>query len=405
VNRVVFVESNTTGTGMLALRRARELGLQPCFVTRSPGRYPRLDAEVQVCDTNDVDRLPGAIRARWPEGIVGVTTTSEFYLPAVARVAAEMGLPGNREPAMWTCRNKAAVRDALSRNGIGQPRYAVVRTPGQVDRALDAVGLPCVVKPLDGSGSQNVGLCSGTADVDRLVRRILATRTNVRGQPSPHAALIEEFVPGPEYSVETVSHDGTVTCIGITAKTLGPPPDFVELRHLYPAPIPSTVDDELRATVERTLKTLGVTHGPAHTEVRWTPAGPVVIEVNARLAGGMIPELVRLVDGVDLLVAQLNGAVGRPVRLPTRHRGVAGIRFLTAGRAGILRAVHGVDRAAAVPRVRQVQVTAAPGDRVAPARDAYGRLGFVIAEAATAADVEQALDRAVADIAWEVDPE
>ncbi|MCZ7476247.1 MULTISPECIES: ATP-grasp domain-containing protein [unclassified Micromonospora] len=408
MRRVIFIESNTTGSGMVALRRANELGWLPCFVTRSPGRYPQL-AEIPhdllICDTNTPSQLAAAIAGRWPDRIAGVTTTSEFYLPAVARVAAELGLPGNPWEVMVTCRDKAAVRRVLDHHGVGQPAYVVVGSAAEAGRAVARLGLPCVVKPVDGSGSQGVLLCHDTGEVRHQVSDILANKTNVRGQPAPRSVLLEQYVTGPEFSVETFSDAGTVTCVGITAKTVGSPPSFVEARHIYPAPLPAGVADELAATAERALKALGFAQGPAHTEVRWTASGPAIIEVNARLAGGMLPELVRLATGVDLLTQQLHVATGRPVELTARHRSVAGIHFITAPERGVLLSIDGLDRARSVRGVQQVHLTVEAGQAVAPPRDAYGRVGFVIAKGRSAATVERILDRAVAEIAWEVAPE
>ena len=87
------------------------------------------------------------------------------------------------------------------------------------------------------------------------------------------------------------------------------------------------------------LAATGMRLGPTHTEVKVTDAGPSIVEINARAAGGMIPELVRLATGVDLLEQQLRAAAGLPLDLvPTRER-VAGIRFLLAPADGRLAAV------------------------------------------------------------------
>ncbi|MGH3860843.1 hypothetical protein [Actinokineospora sp.] len=115
-------------------------------------------------------------------------------------------------------------------------------------------------------------------------------------------------------------------------------------------------------------------------------------------AGGMIPELFRLAAAADLLAAQLDLAAGVPHQPRCVPAGYAGIRFLTAPHMGVLASIDGTDEARTIAEVTQVTVTAHPGDRVAPAIDAYGRLGYVIAHGVTRADVMAALSKAHAAI-------
>jgi biotin carboxylase len=125
-----------------------------------------------------------------------------------------------------------------------------------------------------------------------------------------------------------------------------------------------------------------------------TQDGPAVIEINPRLAGGMIPEIVRQATGVDLVRQQVRSAAGMPVELTPSSVVHAGIRFLLAPKAGVLRDVVGVSDALAIDGVERVSVTANSGQRVRPARNAHDRLGYVIACRPSAEEVRSVLDRA-----------
>ncbi|GAB3460714.1 pyridoxal-phosphate dependent enzyme [Actinophytocola sediminis] len=399
---LLFVESNTTGSGMLALRAAARMGLRAVLAVREPGRYPSAadtGCELLVCETNSLPALRAAVQRRFRrEELAGVTTTSDFYVPMVAELTAWLGLPGNTVDATSTCRNKALLRARLARAGVPQPRYAVVTEPGQVAAAVAHVGLPCVVKPADESGSTDVLRCETLARARAHAEDILDVLVNARGLPTARTVLVEELVEGPEYSVEMFGAD----CVGITAKQVAGAPRFVETRHVFPATLPAEVAGTIVAVVRSALAATGMVRGPTHTELRLTASGPRVIELNPRLAGGMIPELIRLATGVDLLDQQLRAAVDqRPELTATRHRH-AGIQFLTAPDTGTLRTVAGVERALEVPGVRQVLVTAEPGRQVGPPLDAYDRLGHVIACHDRAAEVEPILDRALAELSVEV---
>lgn len=380
---LVFVESNTTGTGMLALTTAQDLNLRPVLLTLTPSRYHGLaetGCEVLECDTSSVVALQAAIQARFRrQDLVGIMTTSEFYLPVVAELAGWLGLPGNTTEAVSVCRNKAAVRQTLAEAGLPQPRFAAVTDVADAAAAVTRVGFPCVVKPVDDSGSNDVLKCADLPTAVAQVARVVGTRTNVRQLPTAGTALVEEYLAGPEISVETFGWQGRTHLIGITEKCLAGEPYFVEYRHIFPADLPPQVETSVYDTVERALAEVGLRLGAAHTEIRLTAGGPTLVEINARLAGGMIPELIRVATGVRMLDQQLRVFAGMRPELAGRTRRCAGIQFLLADRPGVLVDVHGAELAAAVPGVERVAVTARLGAEVRPARNAYDRLGYVLA--------------------------
>jgi S-sulfo-L-cysteine synthase (3-phospho-L-serine-dependent) len=124
----------------------------------------------------------------------------------------------------------------------------------------------------------------------------------------------------------------------------------------------------------------------------------MIIEINPRLAGGMIPELIRLARGTNLLEQQLRAAVGLRVDLDATKKLNSGICFLTAPHAGMLISIeHGIDLAA-VENIDTVKVTGRPGDAVRPPRDAYDRLGYVIAVSGDSRAVKSALSEAMAKV-------
>ncbi|MFI0263125.1 pyridoxal-phosphate dependent enzyme [Streptomyces sp. NPDC017056] len=396
---LLFVEANTSGTGVLALDLARRLDLVPVLLTNAPERYagaPETGCEIVVCDTSTEKVLREVISGRFPRNrIAGITTTSDFYVPVVSRLAEWLGLPGNPPQATEAARNKATARELLAAAGVGQPRFAVVRSTAQAAEAIDRVGLPCVVKPADDSGSNDVLLCRSRTEVLAHVERVLSVETNVRGLPTARTALLEEYVEAPEFSVEMFTDNGVPVCMGITAKTVSPGPHFVEQQHIFPAPLAEEDATALRETAAAALTALGIKTGPTHTEIRLSERGPLIVEVNPRLAGGMIPELIRLATGVELLEQQLRAACGLAPELAAAREATAGIRFLAADRDGVLASIDGADEARLVPGIERVQLTAAAGRTVRAPQNAYDRLGYVIAEGDMAHSVVKSLHEAV----------
>jgi S-sulfo-L-cysteine synthase (3-phospho-L-serine-dependent) len=386
----LFVESNTTGTGRLAVERVIARGHRLVFLTGNPSRYPFLIApppsvDVVRLDTNDPDALTfWASGLRAGHGIEAVLTFSTFYVDAAARLAAMLRCRGLNADAARRCHDKYAARVALREAGLRTPAFWLVDSESSARACASAARYPCVVKPRSASGSRGVRLVDGPDDLLRHYRAIAEVRVNEREQVQPGDALVEDMLDGPELSVETITFArGDTRIVGITAKHLSAPPLFVEMGHDFPADLPGATRCAIEQTTIDALAAVDYDFGPAHTELRLTAAGPVIVEINPRLAGGMIPEVIREATGIDLIEAVLDASADRPVLLDARRSGVGAIRFVTAPRPGRLCSTStladSIDRARATPLVRQVAIERAAGAVVRPAECATDRIGYVIA--------------------------
>jgi biotin carboxylase len=377
VTVLALVESNTTGSGREFCAAARARGLRPVLLTRDPDRYPYVaedGVDTLDVDTSDDDAVLIACRGIGA-GLVGVISSSEYFLVAAATAAAKLGLGGADPAALLRCRHKDRQRHALAAAGLPVPAF---RTATEIDAAVAAAGdlsYPVVVKPTTGSGSVGVRLCRTAAEVAAHADGLLCRTANERGIAGPRLVLVEEYVTGPEFSVETLG----ATPVAVVGKRIGPEPYFVETGHDVPAPVERRRSGELATVAMRAVAALGVGWGAAHTELRWTARGPVLVEVNPRLAGGMIPALVRLATGVDLVDAVVARAAGHATTPVPGTLGAASIRFVRAGRSGTVTAIDGTDDAHAMPGVACAVVTVRPADTVTLSQSFTDRIGYAIA--------------------------
>jgi biotin carboxylase len=411
MNHFVFVESNTTGTGAIIAERLLSRGDRVTFLTATPSKYPFLLSRhpgllVVEIDTNSFAAVMEAIeqiRAQCP--VNAVATSSEFYVPLVAQLASVMGLPGLNPAAAQTCRHKPSTRRKLRAAGLLTPEFYVVNSEEEASELAARIEYPCVVKPPADSSSHGVRLVANADEFMEHYRTIHGWKENVRGQRLDGSVLVESLIDGPEYSVETVTLPGGETrVIGVTDKHLSREPYFVEMGHDFPSRAPEPVQRGLIKTVLEALAAVNFDFGPAHTEIRWTERGAVVVEINPRLAGGMIPELIGYAKGLDMLQIWMDLLLGRAVDLTPAARDNASIRFLTAGSCGQLQGVDGIEQATVIPSVRQISVTAKPGKKVNPAEDAYDRLGFVIGAGSDPEVVSRHLVEALETIHIQVEP-
>jgi biotin carboxylase len=387
----VLVESNTTGTGRDFAAAAAAQGMRPVLLARDPRRYPyvaELALPARVVDTADPAAVVAACHALGAPGLAGITSSSEYFVQTAARVATVLGLPAQDERAIGNCRDKATQRRLLRAARVTVPDFVACATAAEVERAAAELGGPVVVKPVYGSGSEGVRRCVNPGAARWWATRLLAVG---RGR-----LLVEAEVPGPEFSVEII--DGEP--VGVTRKHVGRPPYFVETGHDHPAELPPAAAAALTSVAMHAVRAIGHTAGPAHVELRAVPGGePAIIEINPRLAGGLIPRLVHLATGRNLVAEVVAAAAGRPAARSLHTAGrFASIRFLLPSRAGMVAEVTGLAAARGVPGVVDAACVLAPGADIRFQNSFKDRVGHVIGTGATAAEAITATERAIAEI-------
>jgi S-sulfo-L-cysteine synthase (3-phospho-L-serine-dependent) len=375
---VVFLESNTTGTGRLFVRAARDAGYQAIMLARRPILYPFVAQDavrVIELDTQSEREINSACRELGRDSkLSGITSTSDHYLVPAAQAAKDFDLPGPSVEAVACCRSKGRQYRTLFEAGVPVPLTRKADSVPDAVTAAEAISMPVVIKPEHGTGSVGVRLCHSLAELRAQASFLLSQHANERGHPQEPAVIIQEFIDGPEFSVEAIG----ANVIGITRKHLGPHPHFVEVGHDYPAVLSDEATAVMVNVTKLSLEALNLHWGAAHVELRYSPDGPKIIEVNPRLAGGFIPELIRLASGIDMIRELLCCVTGRkPLIQPTCARFCA-IRFVVADRCGLLDEVSGIEEAKQSPTVVDAQIYRPLGSQICLKGDFRDRIGHVI---------------------------
>jgi biotin carboxylase len=401
--QVVFIESNTSGTGRIFALTARQCGYKPVVVAESPGRYGFLEqdaVEAVRCETSSYPQLVDAVDGLAREArVAGIFSSSEYFIHAAARLAREYGLPGPDADALQQCRNKWQQRTLLKNAGFLAPKFRPAHSLEEARAALDEIPPPVVLKPLFGSGSFGVRLCRTREEALEHARFLLQRTKNERGIPVPSEFLVEEYLTGPEFSVEAFNGKA----VGTTRKHVSGEPFFVEMGHDFPAVLTPETRTHIVETTEAALRAMRLHWGPVHVELRVTGRGAAIIEINPRLAGGFIPELVRLAYGADLVRATLMLTAGQEPELRLERRRHASIRFVTPPADGCIRRIVGLDEARHTPGVTQAEMYASEGDRVAVQHDFRDRIGHVIACGDDAAATMEAAEAVLKKIRVQVE--
>ncbi len=323
-------------------------------------------------DEQGIDRLA---RARAVDGIV--SPGADWPVGIAARIAERMGLPHPLDAATaLIATSKLRQRERFAEHGV--------RHPAGLDNAT-ALGRPCVVKAVDRQGQRGLSLVRAPAQFGPALER---ARAESRGG----GVLIEELIEGPEVTVNAISVDGRFVPLLVTDRLTAEPPAFgVALAHVWPSlAATEAVVEAAKAAVEA----IGVRNGPSYTQLRLGSAGPVVIEVAARLGGGHDAELVHAVRGVDLAALAIRFALGEPVEVPEPvddPSAAAGCVVFCVPPQGVLEGVEGEGEATAVEGVVWTRVYRRPGHVFGLLLRGADRAGAVLA---VGPDRGEALDRA-----------
>lgn len=302
------------------IQRAKEFGVETYVVDMSAGAPGLKYADhYEVIDTNDKEHVLEYARKC---NIDGLLTTSDYPVNVVAFVSNELNLAGKLSPEVAAlCTNKFKEREFLHSHGFKCPKYRLVST---LKEAKQTDYFPCMVKPVDSSASRGV---MKVHNMEELVREFPISLDYSRSGK----VIIEEFIGGKEFSVETLTQNNKTEVIQITEKLcIGEEKGyFVEDTHIEPARIPESTANDIRKTVTEILTAMGFNNCPSHTELKVADDGIYIIEIACRLGGDYITsDLVPLSTGVSMLDNLIRLSLGEPIDTTRTKNDYSMVQFL-----------------------------------------------------------------------------
>jgi biotin carboxylase len=390
---LIFVESVASGHGPLSIPIAQDCGFSVAFFAENPDFYqtwgvkePLSKVErIVVTDTSDVEAmLPHVDKER----TAGIVALDDFHLIPASELAARFGLPHPNIIGLQRARFKDMTRERLREFGERRPRFVVFTDSNELHDS--PVGYPCVIKPTDGTGSVGVQICWNQAELKEALPLLRERWKTVRGYSLSARWLLEEYVEGPEYSAELMWNNGSWHLLGITRKILSDLPYAVEVGHVFPATLPNELYTLVQERAIAWLEAIELDFGAAHIEFRICDGEPILMEINPRLGGDMLPELIRLACNFNELEHLFQLHTGSPVTadLSTiQVKQAVAIRFLISNRPGIVQEIHGREKVMQLPYVTRCFLRGTP-IKLTGTESSYDRLGYVIATGSTSVEAE-----------------
>lgn len=376
-----------------AIQKAKEMGLEVVAVDMNKNAVGFQYADICLpISTIDIPAVVAAAKEYQVNGVM--TLASDMPMRTVAAVAKECGLVGIDADTALRATNKAVMREALKEHGVPIPEFYRVTSKKQYDTVTESFitrSLKFIVKPADNSGSRGVYL------VDKLEDKAAIGEAYHHSKEFSRSGdiVVEEYMEGPEVSVETISTDGECHVIQITDKLTTGAPFFVEMGHSQPTQLPTEVAENIKRVAKMAVKAIGIKNGPSHTEIKATPTGAKIVELGARLGGDCITtHLVPLSTGVDMVKCCIQIALGEECDWQAKWDKGSAIRYLSNA-TGIITSIIGLKEAKEMPGVVQISIVHGVGEKLSQITDSASRMGFVIAQNADSKravyDCEQAL--------------
>lgn len=359
-----------------AIEKAIELGLDTIVVDMNPNAIGFNVEGVQKEVISTID-IPGILEAAKRHQIDGIMTlATDMPMRAVAAVATEMQLIGISADTALKATNKAEMRKALQAACVPIPKFFKVTDKNEYLDAVKQFKVPFVVKPTDSSGSR------GVFEVIDITDQKLINEAYEYCHPYSRSGdiVVEEYMSGPEVSVETLSMDGTCHVIQITDKLTTGAPHYVEMGHSQPTKLGEEIAEKIAKVAKAANKAIGIMNGPSHTEIIVTSEGPKIVELGARLGGDNInTHLVPLSTGVNIVECCIKIALGeKPDIEPKWNKGSA-IRYFKQ-HAGVIKSIDGIEEAENLNGVRQISIIHGVEETITDVIDSGSRMGFVIAQ-------------------------
>ncbi|HEX7865378.1 MAG TPA: ATP-grasp domain-containing protein [Variovorax sp.] len=334
MKRLIVIGARKTGTSLALVRAALDRQLQVTVISGPndllQGVFP---AEVEIVNLQtEVDAVVAWLRSRYPDPDrqLRVTTANDVYARLAAQVAGQLGLPGPDAAAVARSVSKANQKALLAGSGLPTAKFvdgALSDLPALWDR-LGALRFPVVVKPAEGSASHGVKRCADAGEARQHAEALANELRANRRTGLTDSVIVEEFLEGDEYCVEYF--DGRY--VGAMRKLKRRGEGFLERGYTSELDLDDTALRRLIDAGARAVGLADLSWGPVHLDCIVRDGVPYVIELNPRIAGSFICDIVRDGYGFDIVAALLDKLTGRSVAVPDifAPRSYAHVEFLLA---------------------------------------------------------------------------
>jgi len=378
---IVFIGANKSGSSYEAIKASEELHYYTVLLTDRRSFFDkRMDFphvhSMRMCDLENINDIKSAIdridQDRFT--ICAIVSFIDPYCHAAALLSREFGLKPFTEQAIRLMLDKTKSRKALNGTPHSPPYQLISDGTKPPESKLE---MPVVLKAPVSSSSRDVHVAS-------TMEQYQSAFTDIRKRYPDGPVLVEQYMPGPQYLVETLTIKGKVYIAALIKQEILFSGKFIVTGYQIITDQDSIFFRRLQHAVQSIILAHGMRDGPCHLELRRFGKEWKLIEANPRISGGAMNLLIETAYGINLARETLKSALGQEPDMERKHEREAFLQYIVVPRAGILSKVTGKNMAQNSPGVARVYVKPKKGSTLMPPTSMGHRYAYVIATGATA---------------------
>lgn len=295
---------------IVAIETAKRLGYYTVlcdFLEDNPGQY--VADKFYLVSTTDKEAILEVAKKEQIDGIVAYA--SDPAAPTAAYVSEKMGLCSNPYESVETLCNKDRFRQFLVVNGFHTPKAGGYSTDVEAVSNIDRFEFPVIIKPVDSSGSKGATVLHSRDGLEDAIEFAFSFSRS-------HRIIVEEFIEKKHpYLVggDIFVQDGKVILWGLlNCHRDSRVNSLVPVGKSYPLELDNEDVEQIKETLQQMVDKLGIHCGAMNVELIMDKQNRVwPIDVGPRNGGNMIPDLLGMIFGVDVVEMSIKAAMGQPI--------------------------------------------------------------------------------------------
>ncbi|MDC6266277.1 ATP-grasp domain-containing protein [Lysinibacillus fusiformis] len=391
---IVFIGTNKSGSSREATRAAERLGYFTILFTNNEKQlqqrrsYPDIHRMILI-DTLNIERMKEEIDKLGKTGleIKSIVSFVDPFVHVASMLCDEFCHNYTSSSAIEIMEDKEKTRNYL-KDQLYSPKFSIMKPNEPIEKNLT---FPLIVKSPKSTGSKDVLLAT---DADQLNNHLKALRSK-----NPYETImIEEYLEGPQYLVEAVVYQRQSHVIGIIEQEITQGKRFIITGYGVLVKAPLDIQAGIEEVLQSIVKAFDIENGALHLELRLTKNGWKLIEINPRISGGAMNNMLQAALGFSLVEETLKLLLGEEPNLKPRHKKFVYTKYVIVESKGILEKVIGRTRATNSTGVVEVYVKPRKGTLLTPPLSMGHRYAYVIAQGSTLSEARNHATTAAKEI-------
>ncbi|PGO20092.1 biotin carboxylase [Bacillus cereus] len=409
MDTIVFIETNKSGSSREAIKAAEKLNFFTVLLTKKTKFinertiFPDVHQMI-FTDIHDYDNMITTIEKLNKSGknIKGIFSFIDPYVYVAARLSEKFCSNSHAvsTKAIYRMENKILTRNVLKELPISL-KYLIYKPTESLSSFLEKtkeMNFPLIVKSPKSTGSKDVLLVKNK---DQL---ILSIQSLLKKLPNDEI-LLEEYIDGPQYLVEILVQDGKVHIIAVIEQEITLFERFIVTGYSLLGQVDKRLYNSLFNAVNSVIQAFNMKNGACHLELRRIKDIWKLIEINPRISGGAMNDIIEIGHGINLVQETIQLMLGNKPSLNKKHYKYVYAHYLTVKSKGKLIRVTGKNRSSKYPGVEKVYIKPKKGTILKPPSSMGHRCGYVLAAANFKTEAKKIALEAAKEISFEIQKE